>query len=135
MLFRYHPTCQIKHAGLTCHITNARWHTLYLQINSTGCIEKKLTYPLSKIIIRDVNFLSMHPVYCSNALTYSTAENISKYSAQSVLLKISTFAPLCPGIPAPVYCLHPLCPVLFLHLEPSTFFVQEQQEKISGESC
>ena len=51
----------------------------------------------------------------------------------SVLLKSFTFAPLCPGIPAPVYCLHPLCPVLFLHLEPSTFFVQEQQEKISGE--
>ena len=53
----------------------------------------------------------------------------------TVLLKSSTFAPLSPCIPAPVYCLHPLCPVLLLHLEPSTFFVQEQQEKISGESC
>ena len=53
----------------------------------------------------------------------------------SVLLKSSTFAPLCPCIPLPVYCLHPLCPVLFFHLEPSTFFVQEQQEKISGQSC
>ena len=53
----------------------------------------------------------------------------------SVLLKSSTFAPLSPCIPAPVYCLHPLCPVLLLHLEPSTFFVQEQQEKISWKTC
>ena len=88
MLFRCHLACQIKHAGLMCHITNVRWHTLYLQINSTGCIEKKLTYPLSKNIFRDVNFLSTHPVYCSNALTYSTAENILNYSAQNILLKM-----------------------------------------------
>ena len=74
MLFRCHLAWQIKHVRLTCHTKNARWHTLFLQINSTGCIKKKLTYPLSKEIIRDINFLSTHPVYCSNALTYSTAE-------------------------------------------------------------
>ena len=36
-----------------------------------------------------VNFLSMHPAYCSNALTYFTAENdVLNYSAQNIILKM-----------------------------------------------
>ena len=105
MLLRCHLACQIKHVRLTCHTTNARWHTLYLQINSSGCIEKKLTYPLSKNIIRDVNFLSMHPVYYLNALTYFTAEKILNYSAQNVLLKM-----FCSKCSAKIVLLKMFCP-------------------------